>query len=867
MFTHRDIAPGEVVLRAPRHVALTIDAIRHSPIGLRIRKAQPAIDQHSHFAAFLLDTRRHGGYWEPLVDSIPEAFPDLPAFFARCEWSLLRGSEVQVLTRRYWQRMCRDLRAVNQVLPPGQRFALREFAWGWWASVTRGLSLSIDGAPALAMLPMEGPLDHPGQHNCRWTSSPDDGFELHATEPIVAGSRLRISCGPGSNVELLSRYGLCPDNNPDDRVCLAFAVPDSHFIHELSPGLVPRGAAVEYSIGHDLESDEARHMLSLLRVGSLPDAAAAYHRHETTEGHGRRVPALSAANECAALRVLIDGCDRRLRSFGGTIADDERLLGGHSLTARQRRAVMVRRGEKQLLNAFVSVASNTIEALSAATDSRSAALARLAEAGGPFNAYFEHLRSRLAPTARASAPTPSLAQSRDMAYHLHSQGHVSWHERNPPKVVVRGDGAYVWDEAGHRYLDAMSGLWGATLGYSEARLADAAARQLRLLPSQHTFGDRTSEPAAELAARLVQLAPCPMSKVYFACSGSEASDTAIKLAWSYWAAKGQPGRRKILSRHRAYHGSTVASASLTGMPSMHAGFGIPLPGFIHLTCPHFYREGRPGETEEAFCERLATELEETLVREGPDTVAAFFAEPVMGAGGVVLPPVGYFEKIQAVLQRHGVLLVADEVVCGFGRTGHFWGSLALGLQPDLLICAKGLTASYIPMSAVLMSEQVCDALRTHGDRLGAFGHGFTQSGHPVAAAVALEALRIYEERALVANARSMGERLGAALRRLASHPLVGEVRGLGLMWAVDLVSDKSTRAGFDPSWAVPWTALRLAENRGLIARTSGDSLLIAPPLIVGPREIDRIETTVALVLADLHELIERHCAAAQRRAA
>jgi 4-aminobutyrate--pyruvate transaminase len=428
----------------------------------------------------------------------------------------------------------------------------------------------------------------------------------------------------------------------------------------------------------------------------------------------------------------------------------------------------------------------------------------------------------------------------DIAYHIHSQTNLALHEQVGPVVMERGEGIYTWDTQGKRYLDAMSGMWSAALGYSETRLADAAARQMSQLPYHQNFAHRATAPAIRLAERLVELAPVPMSKVVFACSGSEANDTAIKLAWYYWSAQGQPQRRKIISRQRAYHGTTIASASLTGLGHLHQDFGLPLPGFLHVTCPHYYREGRPGESESEFSTRLADELEALIQAEGPDTIAAFFAEPVMGTGGVITPPAGYFEKIQAVLKRHGILLVADEVINGFGRLGHWWGSQAFGLEPDMLTCAKALSASYLPISALLINERVFQAMKQQSEKIGVFGHGFTYGGHPVPCAVALECLDIYQERELPAHAQAMGERLGAGLKALAEHPLVGEVRGLGLMWGVEVVADKASRQAFPREWKTGALVSQLTEREGVTARSLNDTIVFAPPLIIDAQQVDEV---------------------------
>ncbi|WP_044874652.1 aspartate aminotransferase family protein [Pseudomonas sp. LFM046] len=428
----------------------------------------------------------------------------------------------------------------------------------------------------------------------------------------------------------------------------------------------------------------------------------------------------------------------------------------------------------------------------------------------------------------------------DIAFHIHSQTNLSIHEQVGPTVMVRGEGVYTWDDKGKRYLDAMSGMWSAALGYSEERLVHAALRQMQELPYHQNFAHRSTEPAIQLAERLIQLAPVPMSKVLFACSGSEANDTAIKLAWYYWSAVGQPQRRKIISRNRAYHGTTVASASLTGLPHLHQDFGLPLPGFLHVTCPHYYREGLPGESEEAFSGRLAAELEALIEREGADTIAAFFAEPLMGTGGVITPPAGYFEKIQAVLKRHDILLVADEVICGFGRTGNWWGSQTFGLKPDMLTCAKALSASYLPISALMISEGIYQAMKSQSEKIGVFGHGYTYGGHPVPAAVALECLNIYQERQLPEHAQRVGSRLGTGLRKLADHPLVGEVRGEGLMWGVEVVADKANKTAFPREWKVALAVSQQTEANGVTARALNDSVVFAPPLIISEAEVDLV---------------------------
>jgi 4-aminobutyrate--pyruvate transaminase len=444
---------------------------------------------------------------------------------------------------------------------------------------------------------------------------------------------------------------------------------------------------------------------------------------------------------------------------------------------------------------------------------------------------------------------------RDIEFHMHSQTDLRAHERDGPHIMSRGDGVFVEDHTGQRFLEAMSGLWNVGLGFSEKRLAAAAQRQLEQLPFYHTFYHKTPDVSIELAEKLIGFAPSNMGKVYFTNSGSEANDSAVKMIWYHNTALGKPEKRKIISRMRGFHGVTTIATCMTGIPRMHADFGLPLPGFYHLTCPHFYREGKTGETEEAFATRLADELDALIVAEGSDTVAAFIAEPVMGAGGVVVPPQGYFEKIQAVLKRHDVLFVADEVICGFGRTGNMWGCDTYAIEPDILTCSKALSSGYIPAAAVLISDEIYQVIADNSAKNGAFYHGFTGSGHPVAAAVSLENLKIIEERDLVGHVREIGPRLLDGLNALADHPLVGEVRGVGLIAAVELVADKKTRAPFDPALKIGMKAQDLALEHHMIIRSLGDSIAVTPPLVITAEEIDmllvRMRRTLDATLAQL----------------
>ncbi len=429
-----------------------------------------------------------------------------------------------------------------------------------------------------------------------------------------------------------------------------------------------------------------------------------------------------------------------------------------------------------------------------------------------------------------------------MASVIHPFTDLRAHQANGPIVITRGEGVRVFDDAGRGYIDTVAGLWCASLGFSNERLVEAAAAQMRKLPYYHVFTGKSHEPTIELAEMLLERAPVPMGKVFFANSGSEANDTAIKLVWYYNNALGRHGKKKIISRLKAYHGITVAASSLTGLPNNHRSFDVPLPGFLHVATPHFYHGGHEGETEEQFSARLADELEQLILAEGPETVAAFWAEPVMGAGGVFVPPRGYFERIQAVLRKYDVLMVADEVINGFWRTGQYWGSQTCGVEPDILVCAKALSAAYLPISAVLVSAKVFEGVADESSRIGTFGTGYTYTGHPVAAAVAIETLRQYDELRIGEHVADVGPHLQAGLRaRFAEHPLVGEVRGVGLIAAVELVEDRARRRNFDPARKMGARAQKLGEARGVIGRAcANDVLAFSPPLIITKAEIDEV---------------------------
>jgi 4-aminobutyrate--pyruvate transaminase len=434
----------------------------------------------------------------------------------------------------------------------------------------------------------------------------------------------------------------------------------------------------------------------------------------------------------------------------------------------------------------------------------------------------------------------TVAARSDIAHHLHSYTNLPVHEQTGPLVLSHGKGIYVYDEKGREYIEGLSGLWNVSLGFGEEALVEAAVEQMRKLPFYHTFASHGTEPPVKLAERLKALAPTPMSKVYFTNSGSEANDTVVKMIWYYNNAAGRPKKKKIISRIKGYHGVTVASGSLTGIPINHMDFDLPIANILHTDCPHHYRFAAPGESEEDFATRLADNLDKMIVTEGPDTVAAFIAEPVMGAGGVIVPPATYFEKIQAVLKKHDVLMIADEVICGFGRTGNLWGSETFGIKPDILVCSKAISSGYLPISAVLINETIYQGLVDESRKIGVFGHGFTQSGNPTCAAVALRTIELMEERNLVEHVRSVAPRFQASLREFSDHPLVGEARGVGLLGAVELVADKETKASFDPAQKVGLYVTHRAREQGLIIRFLGDVGAFCPPLIIDETQIDEM---------------------------
>lgn len=445
---------------------------------------------------------------------------------------------------------------------------------------------------------------------------------------------------------------------------------------------------------------------------------------------------------------------------------------------------------------------------------------------------------------------PNSIEARDIAYQLHPLVDLRNYDKSGALVIERGEGIYVYDNNGRRYIEGLAGLWSVAVGFGERRLSDAAKRQMDQLSYYHIFAHKTHGPSVDLAEKLIGMAPVPMAKVHFTSSGSEANDLVVKLAWYRSNALGKPEKKKIIGRLKGYHGVTIAAGSITGLPRNHESFDLPLDRMRHVSCPDYAGSALPGESEAAFSRRMADELEALILAEGPDTVAAFFGEPVMASGGVYVPPENYWKEIQAVLRRHDVLLVADEVICGFGRTGAMFGCETFGIEPDVMVLSKQISSSYMPLSAILMNANFYDPIADESARLGVFGHGYTASGHPVATAVGLENIRIIEERDLVGNCRRLSPLFLERLAGLAEHPLVKTWRGVGLIGALEL--KPSTAPGAKPGAA--GAALQAAAlEQGVIARAIGDALCFCPPLIITAEQIGAMFDAVGRALDTIAE--------------
>ena len=441
-------------------------------------------------------------------------------------------------------------------------------------------------------------------------------------------------------------------------------------------------------------------------------------------------------------------------------------------------------------------------------------------------------------------------QTRDIEAVLHPYTPLHKLKTQGPLVIERGEGVFVYDTQGRDYIEGMSGLWCAGLGFGNEEMVEAATEQLRTLPYYHLFGAKGMEPAIELAEKLKEIAPMPISKVFFTSSGSEANDTQVKLAWYMNNALGRPNKKKIISRQKAYHGVTIMAASLTGLPYNHIGWDLPVDRVLHTDCPHYYRFGKDGESESEFVARLVQSLRDLIEREGPDTIAAMIAEPIMGAGGVLVPPATYFAEIQKVLDEHDIMMISDEVINGFGRTGNWWGCQTTGMTPKTISAAKQLTSAYAPLGAVLVPDDVYDAYVSHSEKIGTFGHGFTYGGHPLGCALGVKAIEIYQKNDILGHVRKISPLFEARLKKVADHPLVGEVRFSGLMGGVELVADKATKRFFDPKSGVGAQTARFCEANGVILRAIGDTIAFCPPMVINEAELNELFDRFEKALAD-----------------
>ncbi len=453
-------------------------------------------------------------------------------------------------------------------------------------------------------------------------------------------------------------------------------------------------------------------------------------------------------------------------------------------------------------------------------------------------------------------------QTRDVDSLLHPYTPLHKLHEKGTLILDRGEGVHVYDTQGKAYIEGMAGLWCAGLGFGDAELIEAAKEQLDRLPYYHLFGGKSTEPAIELAEKLKEIAPkndrkANIGKVFFTSSGSEANDTQIKLAWYYNNARGKPEKKKIISRAKAYHGVTIMTASLTGLPGNHNGFDLPVQGVLHTDCPHYYRFAEPGESEAAFVDRILASLRNLIEREGADTIAAFIGEPVMGAGGVIVPPEGYYEGVQAILQENDILFIDDEVINGFGRTGNWWGCETMNFEPDTISTAKQLTSAYAPLGAVMVPEAFYEAFVEQSRKFGAFGHGFTYGGHPLGCALGVKAIEIYQKRNILGHVRNLMPTFARRMQTLADHPLVGETRFKGLVGGIELVANKDSRTSFAPDAGVGATCIRLIEEAGAILRALGDTIAICPPMIISESDLNHLFDCLEMGLNQTDKWVEQ----------
>lgn len=438
---------------------------------------------------------------------------------------------------------------------------------------------------------------------------------------------------------------------------------------------------------------------------------------------------------------------------------------------------------------------------------------------------------------------PDSLEARSLRYLINPNSNLAEVKQRGPNVHMRAEGVYLWDNNGKQYIEGLAGLWCTALGYGVKELGEVAKEQIEKLCYSQLFAGNTNEPSVQLAEMLMNMVPIKAGKVFFGLSGSDANDTQVKLQWHYSNLIGKPERKKVISRWSAYHGVTVVSGSLTGLPPFHKNFDLPIDQVKHTDSPFYYRQAREGETEDEFTTRLANNLDDLITSEGPETIAAFIAEPILGAGGVIVPPDGYYEKVQRVLEKHRVHFISDEVINGFWRTGNLFGCETMGISPTTMSVAKALSSAYLPISAVIIPDFMYDAFEQATRESRMFGHGFTYSGHPVSAAVAVRNLELMDEWDIGNRVKAVMPAFQERLQSYESHPLVGNVRGKGLIGAVELVKNKATREAFDPSNAVGAHCMDRCREHGLIVRAvAGDSMAFCPPLIITADQIDEMFT-------------------------
>ena len=429
---------------------------------------------------------------------------------------------------------------------------------------------------------------------------------------------------------------------------------------------------------------------------------------------------------------------------------------------------------------------------------------------------------------------------KDIENLFHPATNLVVHEDSKPLILDKGKGIYVYDIQGNKYIEGLAGLWCNALGFGNESLVETAANQMQKFGYGSLFASKSHEPAIMLSEKLIEMSPYQEGKVFFGNSGSDANDTQFKLFTYLNNALGKPKKKKFLARKKGYHGITVASGSMTGIPANHKLFDLPLPNFFHTDTPHFYREQISNETEDGFVARLTSNLEELIIKEGSDSFMAMIAEPLIGAGGVLIPPKNYFPAIQKVLDRYDIPLIDDEVVCGFGRTGNCWGYETFSMRPSSITIAKALSSGYIPISAVIVPEDIFEPIKKASNDVGVFGHGYTYSGHPVACAVALRTLEIYEELNLFSHVEKIAPKFQERVNKLGTFEFVGEARGVGLIAALEIVKNKGTKENFDPYGKVGKQIAEICQKNGLIVRAIGDVIALCPPLIITEEQVDEM---------------------------